>query len=98
MHQDSLFTFLDVPGLPSDNNTAERAIKPHVIIRNRSYQNRTPAGAGAHGVLSSLVQTLLLQKRPVLQSIARAYLHHRQSRPHLDAPSASPLLFSIPQN
>ena len=92
-HHKSLFTFLDVPGLPSDNNTAERAIKPHVIVRNRSFQNRTPAGANAHGVLSSLLQTLLLQKRPVRQNIARAYLHHRQGRPHLDAPPAAPILF-----
>ncbi len=95
LHRDSLFTFLDVPGLPSDNNTAERAIKPHVIIRNRSFQNRTPAGAEAHGTLASLVQTLLLQKRPVLKNIANAYLHHRQNRPNLRAPAASPVLFPL---
>jgi transposase len=94
IHRDSLFTFLDVPGLPSDNNTAERAIKPHVIIRNRSFQNRTPAGADAHGVLTSLVQTLLLQKRPVLKNIARAFLHHRQKRASLKAPAAPPVLFT----
>jgi len=93
-HYKSIFTFLDVPGLASHNNAAERTIKPHVIIRNRSYQNRTPAGADAHGVLTSLLQTLLLQKRPVLQGLAGACLHHRQWRPHLDAPAAAPILFS----
>ena len=95
-HHKSIFTFLDVPGLSSNNNAAERAIKPHVIIRNRSYQNRTPAGADAHGVLTSLVQTLLLQKRSVLQDVARAYLHHRQGRIHLDATPAAPILFPQP--
>ncbi|MBL8024578.1 MAG: transposase [Elusimicrobia bacterium] len=36
-HHHRMLTFLDVFGLPSDNNTAERAIKPHVIVRNRSF-------------------------------------------------------------
>jgi transposase len=77
-HHQAIFTFLDVPGLPSGNNAAERSIKPHVIIRNRSYQNRTDAGANAHGVLSSILQTLLLQGRPVVQELAAAYPLHRQ--------------------
>jgi transposase len=92
-HYNSLFTFLDVPGLASDNNTAERAIKPHVIVRNRSFQNRTPAGADAHSVLTSLIQTLLLQKRPVMKELSRAYLHHRQGRSHPTHPPAPTLLF-----
>ena len=86
-HHQSVFTYLDVPGLPSDNNAAERSIKPHVIIRNRSYQNRTDAGAKAHGVLSSVLQTLLLQGRPVVQEIAATYPLHRQG-------IVKPLLFS----
>ena len=77
-HKDQIFTFLDVPGVPADNNHAERAIRPHVILRNRSFHNRTEAGAHAHSVLTSLVQTLLLQKRPVIAAIASAYLAHRQ--------------------
>jgi hypothetical protein len=82
-HYNELFTFLDVPGLPSDNNTAERAIRPHVIIRNRSFQNRTDKGAHAHGTLTSLLQTLHLQKRPIVPALAHAYLHHRQGLPNL---------------
>lgn len=77
-HHNELLTFLEIPGLPSDNNAAERSIKPHVIIRNRSYQNRTDKGAKAHSVLSSLVQTLLLQNRSVVPALASAYLKHRQ--------------------
>lgn len=76
-HKDQIFTFLDVPGVPPDNNAAERAIRPHVILRNRSFHNRTNAGAHAHSVLTSLVQTLLLHKRPIIPGIARAYLAHR---------------------
>ena len=32
-YRDQLFTFLDTPGVPSDNNHAERQIRPAVIIR-----------------------------------------------------------------
>jgi transposase len=76
-HKDRIFTFLDVPGVPPDNNHAERAIRPHVILRNRSFQNRTDKGAHAHSVLTSLVQSLRLQKRSVIPGIASAYLAHR---------------------
>lgn len=86
-HHQEIFTFLDVPGLPSDNNAAERSIRPHVIIRNRSFQNRTDKGAHAHSVLSSILQSLLLQARPVVQDLAVAYPLHRQG-------VAKPLLFT----
>jgi hypothetical protein len=86
-HHQEIFTFLHQPGLPQDNNAAERSIKPHVIVRNRSYQNRTLAGANAHAALSSLLQTLLLQKRPVVPSLAKAYVQHRQG-------VQNPVLFS----
>ena len=86
-HHQAIFTYLDVPGLPSDNNAAERSIKPHVIVRNRSFQNRTDRGANAHGVLSSILQSLLLQGRPVVQELAAAYPLHRQG-------IAKPLLFT----
>ena len=32
-HQGDLFTFLDQPGVPFDNNYAERTIRPAVIIQ-----------------------------------------------------------------
>src|SRR5262249_30028359 len=40
-HQDDLFTFLNQPGVPFENNLAERAIRPAVIIRKNSYGNRS---------------------------------------------------------
>jgi hypothetical protein len=48
-----------------------------VILRNRSFHNRTEAGAHAHSVLTSLVQTLLLQNRSVIPALASAYLARR---------------------
>ena len=78
LHQKEIFTFLDHPGVPSHNNTAERAIRPHVIIRNRSFQNRTTQGAKAHNTLTSLVGTLILQKRNPLEELRKNYPLHRQ--------------------
>ena len=77
-HSDEMFTFLDQPGLPRDNNPAERSIRPHVILRNRSFQNRTPKGAAAHSTLTSIIYSLMLQKRNALESIQKAYPLHRQ--------------------
>ena len=86
-HDKELLVFLDHAEVPSDNNAAERAIRPHVIIRNRSFQNRTDKGALAHSRLSSILQTLRLQKRNVVDSFMTAYPQHRQS-------FGAPILFS----
>jgi hypothetical protein len=43
-HHDQLLTFVRVAGVPADNHPAERAMRPHVIIRKRSYQRRSPTG------------------------------------------------------
>ena len=44
VHHDELFTFLDHAEVPFDNNHAERAIRPAVIIRKNSYANRSHRG------------------------------------------------------
>jgi transposase len=57
-HQNDLFTFLDHPDVPFDNNHAERAIRPAVIIRKNSYCNRSERGADTQAVLMSIYRTL----------------------------------------
>lgn len=57
-HQSDLFTFLDRSDVPFDNNHAERAIRPAVIIRKNSYANRSDRGADAQAVLMSIYRTL----------------------------------------
>ncbi len=79
-YEKDIFTFLDVKGLPSHNNPAEQAVRPHVILRNRFYQNRTNKGAFAHSVLTSLTQTLRLQNRDFFKNITSAYLAHRKGQ------------------
>lgn len=57
-HRNDLFTFLDQPGVPFDNNLAERSIRPAVIIRKNSYGNRSDQGADVQAILMSIFFTL----------------------------------------
>lgn len=78
---EEILTFLEVPGLPQDNNHAERMIRPNVIFRKISFQNMSRKGADAHEVLMSLLQTLRLQNRNAVEFFKTAYLRHRQENP-----------------
>jgi transposase len=77
-HSLELLTFLEEPEVPADNNLAERMIRPHVIIRNRSFQNRSDKGAKAHEVLTSLLHTLRLQEKNPITFFKEAILRHSQ--------------------
>jgi transposase len=77
-HWAQLLTFLEYPDVSYHNNLAERMIRPNVIIRNRSFQNRSQKGAQAHGIHMSIIQTLRLQKRNLFTELKAAYLHRRQ--------------------
>lgn len=57
-HRDDLFTFLDQPGVPFENNLADRSTRPAVIIRKNSYGNRSDRGADVQAVLMSIFFTL----------------------------------------
>lgn len=71
-HQGDLFTFLDHAGVPFDNNHAERAIRPAVIIRKNSYCNRSERGADTQAVLMSIYRTLKQRGHDPIQTIAQA--------------------------
>ncbi len=57
-HEAELFRFLDHPDVPSDNNQAERQIRPAVIVRKNRYANGREQGAKAQAVLMSVFRTL----------------------------------------
>jgi transposase len=57
-HVAELFTFLDHPDVPSDNNHAERQIRPAVIVRKNIYANGSEEGAETQAVLMSVFRTL----------------------------------------
>ncbi len=70
-HQNDLFTFLDIAGVPFDNNHAERALRPAVIIRKNSYANRSDRGADTQAVLMSIYRTLKQRGHHPIQSITQ---------------------------
>jgi transposase len=71
-HCDSLFTFLDHPDVPYDNNGGERMIRPAVIIRKNSQSNRSDKGAATQAILMSIYRTLKLRGRDPLADVAAA--------------------------
>jgi len=83
-HQGDLFTFLDQPGVPFDNNHAERSIRPAVILRKNSYGNRSQRGADCQAVLMSVFRTLKQRGHDPIQTVVQAiehYLAHNQLPP-----------------
>jgi transposase len=57
-HRDDLLTVRDEPDVPVDNNHAERAIGPSVMIRKNSFGNRSDRGADTQAVVMSVYRTL----------------------------------------
>ena len=67
MHFESeMFTFVEHPGVPSENNAAERSIRPRVIARKISGGTRSPEGSHTMAVLSSLFATWQLRQQECL--------------------------------
>jgi transposase len=71
-YRDHLFTFLDTPGVPADNNHGERQIRPAVIIRKNSLCNRSEQGAATQAILMSIYRTLKLRGHDPTHVIASA--------------------------
>ena len=68
-HRDSLFVFLYIPGVPCDNNASERALRNSVIHRKVSGGFRSDAGAEAHAVVSSVVDTARKRGENVFETL-----------------------------
>jgi len=68
----SLFTFLDNPDVPFDNNRAEREIRPAVIARKNSFHNTSERGAATQAILMSIYRTLKLRGLDPVETLADA--------------------------
>ncbi len=55
---EDLLRFLDVEGVPSSNNKAEREIRPAVLMRKASYGSASDKGAETRSILMSIYRTL----------------------------------------
>lgn len=71
-HQAELFTFLEHPEVPFNNNHAERMIRPAVIARKNSYCNRSEKGAKTQAILMSIFHTLHLQEQDAITTLEEA--------------------------
>lgn len=66
-----LFVFVECPEVPSENNAAERAIRPAVTARKVSGGTRSAKGSEARTALMSLFGTWLLRGEDALRSCQR---------------------------
>jgi len=78
--ESELFTFVEYPQVPSENNAAERAIRPRVIARKICGGTRSPAGSQTMAVLSSLFATWQLRGEESLET-CRQMLRDAQCHP-----------------
>jgi len=60
-HKDVLFTCVDYDNVLPENNTAERAIRPQVIMRKIFGGSRSLTGTKMHGVNTSVLETMRKQ-------------------------------------
>jgi hypothetical protein len=76
-YEGELFTFVSEPGVPADNNAAERSLRPLVTQRKISGGTRSPAGSDTLMAASTLFGTWLAQRRDPLHA-CRELLTHPQ--------------------
>lgn len=69
--QHELLTCLTVPGVPPDNNAAERALRPLVVARKISGGTRSPRGSATRMALYSLAATWTAQGHNPLPEFRR---------------------------
>ena len=90
---DGLFTFLDHPEVAATNNRAEREIRPAVIIRKNSLQNRSEKGAECQAVFMSIYRTLKRRGYDPIQTMVealRTYVREGTLPPMPDAKERAP--------
>jgi transposase len=73
-HRQAIFTFLDRPDVPPDNNAAERALRPSVVHRKVSGGFRSDWGAAAYATIASVTETAQKRGRHVLPTLTSLLL------------------------
>ena len=73
----ALWTFVVVEGVEPTNNHAERVQRRAVLWRRRSFGCHSAAGCRFAERILTVVQTLRLQRRSILEFLYQAIRHHR---------------------
>jgi transposase len=67
----NLVRFAHDPNIDFHNNRAEQMIRPAVIFRKISFGNRSDVGALRYSMLSTVIQTMLLQKKNIFSYLKK---------------------------
>jgi transposase len=87
----ALWTFIDLPGIEPTNNVAERAIRPAVLWRWKSFGTHSVAGSRFAERLLTVAATLRQQGRNIIDymtAACEASLHGKSAPSLLPAASA----------
>jgi transposase len=76
----ALWTFVRKEGVEPTNNHMERLLRPGVLWRKNAFGCHSEAGCRYVERVLTVVQTLRLQKRPVLDFLYRSLVAHRQAQ------------------
>jgi transposase len=76
----ALWTFVRKEGVEPTNNHIERLLRPGVLWRKNAFGCHSEAGCRFVERILTVVQTLRLQKRPVLMFLHQSLLAHRQAQ------------------
>jgi transposase len=76
----ALWTFVRKEGVEPTNNHIERLLRPGVLWRKNAFGCHSEAGCRFVERILTVVQTLRLQKRPVLEFLYQSVLAHRHAQ------------------
>jgi transposase len=76
----ALWTFVRKEGVEPTNNHIERLLRPGVLWRKNAFGCHSEAGCRFVERILTVVQTLRLQKRPVLEFLYQSLLAHRMAQ------------------
>jgi transposase len=76
----ALWTFVRRDGVEPTNNHIERLLRPGVLWRKNAFGCHSEAGCRFVERILTVVHTLRLQKRPVLEFLFQSLLAHRQAQ------------------
>lgn len=77
----ALWTFIDVPGIEPTNNAAERALRPAVLWRKRSFGAHSVAGSRFAERMLTVATTLKQQGRNVVDYVTQASVASLRAQP-----------------
>ena len=77
----ALWTFAHVEGIEPTNNHAERMLRPAVIWRKKCFGSHSPGGCRYAERMMSVIQTLRLNGRRIIEFLTDTLHAHRRSLP-----------------